>query len=92
MAIVFAVILLIIVSVVLNRIAIGTLTVTVSDAFLGNTVRIREAFQDVKNKLGKLLGSAFFSSLIISLGILACIFSEIYFLLSYYMLTNEVAT
>lgn len=73
----------------LHQISIGTLTAAVSAAYLQQEVSIRKAFQNVRGKLGWLVGSALLCSMIVMLGLLLCIVPGIYFSL-WFLLVGQV--
>jgi hypothetical protein len=80
---------LMIMVIVLNQIGIATLTAAVSSAFLQQEVSVRQAYLAVRDKLGRLIGVALLTSLLIGLGLVMCLIPGVYFMLSY-MLVSEV--
>jgi hypothetical protein len=81
--------LLMIIVIVLNQIGIATLTAAVSSAYLQQQVSVRQAYLAVRDKLGRLIGAALLTSLLILLGLMLCLVPGVYFMLSY-MLVSEV--
>jgi hypothetical protein len=81
--------LLMIIVIVLNQIGIATLTAAVSSAFLQQDISVRQAYLAVRDKLGRLIGVALLTSLLIGLGLVMCLIPGVYFMLSY-MLVSEV--
>ena len=78
-----------IIVIVLNQIGIATLTAAVSSAYLQQQVSVRQAYLAVRDKLGRLIGAALLTSLLILLGLMLCLVPGVYFMLSY-MLVSEV--
>ena len=78
-----------IIVIVLNQIGIATLTAAVSSAFLQQEVSVRQSYLAVRDKLGRLLGVALLTSLLIGLGFMLCVIPGVYWMLSY-MLVSEV--
>ncbi len=76
-------------SLILNQIAIGTLTVAISSAFLGQPVDMGSAFKAVRGRLGSLLAATFLNSLLVGLGFMACIIPGVWLALSW-LLVSEV--
>jgi hypothetical protein len=72
------------------QIGVGTLTMAVSSIYLGEAIGIREALRRVRPMLGRLLGATLLTSLIIGLGMVACIIPGFYFLLSYLLVSQIV--
>src|SRR5207249_4056232 len=72
-----------------TQVGIGTLTAAVSTAYLQQEVSLREAYQVVRSRLGRLLGATLLNSLMIWLGFILCIIPGIYFSL-WYLLVSEV--
>ena len=69
---------------------IGTLTTAVSSIYLGEPIGIGEALRRVRPSLGRLLGTTLLTSLIIVLGMVACVVPGFYFLLSYLLVSQVV--
>lgn len=72
------------------QIGVGTLTTAVSSIYLGEPIGITESLRRVRPVLGKLLGATLLTSLIIVLGMVACIVPGFYFLLSYLLVSQVV--
>lgn len=72
------------------QVGIGTLTTAVSSIYLGEPIGIGEAFRRVRPALGRLLGTTLLTSLIVVLGMVACIVPGFYFLLSYLLVSQVV--
>jgi len=72
------------------QVGIGTLTAAVSSIYLGEPIGITESLGRVRPVLGRLLGATLVTSLIIVLGMVACIVPGFYFLLSYLLVGQVV--
>ena len=72
------------------QVGIGTLTTAVSSIYLGEPIGIGEALRRVRPSLGRLLGTTLLTSLIIVLGMVACVVPGFYFLLSYLLVSQVV--
>jgi hypothetical protein len=72
------------------QVGVGTLTTAVSSIYLGEPIGIGEALRRVRPALGRLLGTTLLTSLIIVLGMVACIVPGFYFLLSYLLVSQVV--
>ncbi len=72
------------------QVGIGTLTTAVSSIYLGEPIGIAESLRRVRPRLGKLLGATLLTSLIVVLGMVACIAPGVYFLLSYLLVGQVV--
>ena len=72
------------------QVGIGTLTAAVSSIYLGEPIGITESLGRVRPVLGRLLGATLLTSLIIVLGMVACIVPGFYFLLSYLLVGQVV--
>jgi hypothetical protein len=72
------------------QVGIGTLTTAVSSIYLGEPIGIGEAVRRVRPSLGRLLGTTLLTSLIIVLGMVACVVPGFYFLLSYLLVSQVV--
>ena len=79
----------VVIGLILNQIAIGTLTVAISSAFLGQPVNMGSAFKTVRGRLGSLLGATVLVSFLVGLGLLACIIPGVWLALSW-LLVSEV--
>jgi hypothetical protein len=79
-----------VVTFLVTQIGVGTLTIAVSSIYLGDTIGIRDALRRVRPVLGRLLGATLLTSLIIVLGMVACIVPGFYFLLSYLLVSQVV--
>ena len=82
-------ILMIVIGLILRQIAIGTLTVAVSAAFLGQPTDIGSAYKAVRGKLGLLFAATVLNSVLVGLGFMACIVPGVWLALSW-LLVSEV--
>lgn len=74
---------------VLSQVAVGALTIAVSAAFLGQPMDMRSAFKAMRGKLGALLAATILSSILIGIGLMACIIPGVWLALSW-LLVSEV--
>ena len=72
------------------QVGIGTLTTAVSSIYLGEPIGIGEALRRVRPSLARLLGTTVLTSLIVVLGMVACVVPGFYFLLSYLLVSQVV--
>jgi hypothetical protein len=82
-------VLTLIIGLILRQIAIGTLTVAVSAAFLGQPTSMTRAYKAVRSKLGTLFAATFLNSLGVGLGFMLCIIPGVMLALSW-LLVSEV--